>query len=77
MGLDEHQLDQAAALEQRTRDAGIDAARRAGREPQLRDGTGRIVCKGCGEPLTPARLAAHPGACRCVECQNLHEKWGV
>ena len=31
---------------------------------------GRVVCLDCGEPIPAGRLAAVPGACRCVECQK-------
>ncbi len=29
-----------------------------------------VHCIDCGEPISPARLAAQPGAVRCIECQR-------
>ena len=34
-------------------------------------------CEGCSEPIDARRLAALPGAIRCVECQQRWEKHGV
>lgn len=31
------------------------------------------VCDTCQEPIDTARLEAVIGACRCLECQELHE----
>lgn len=31
-------------------------------------------CRDCVEPLSRERIAAHPNAARCVECQTFHEK---
>lgn len=44
---------------------------RAARAPAA---TGDGFCPDCGEPIPPARLAAQPGAVRCVECQALAER---
>jgi len=74
--LDEHQLEQAAAHEQRTRDASVAAVRQRPREAQVFDDAGRVVCRGCDEPLDAARLDALPSATRCVDCQDRHERWG-
>lgn len=34
------------------------------------DPEGHIVCRDCDEPIPPARLAAHPHALRCIDCQE-------
>jgi phage/conjugal plasmid C-4 type zinc finger TraR family protein len=38
--------------------------------PQVRGPAGP-VCRECGAEIPAGRLAAVPGACRCVECQGL------
>ena len=42
--------------------------------PVATDAQGARICRDCGDPLTPARLHAQPGAVRCVECQADHER---
>ena len=39
------------------------------REEQLVVG-GKVFCLGCGEAIPAERLAAMPGAARCVDCQR-------
>ncbi len=61
---DSAQLDSSVYLA-----AALAAVRGPGaREAQL-VAAGRVVCLACGDPIPPARLAAVPGACRCVGCQ--------
>lgn len=40
----------------------------AGRPPQS------TLCRDCGEEIESARLDANPGADRCVDCQDNHER---
>lgn len=75
--MDERDFEIAAAQEQHERERAIAAARRRPAARQERDGTGRIVCRGCGLPLSPERLAAKPDAARCVECEALFERTGL
>lgn len=35
---------------------------------------GVVVCGDCDEPLDTDRLAARPGAVRCLTCQEAHER---
>lgn len=66
-------IDRAQQREQLDRDAAMRAARQQEHErPLLIDG--KACCRGCGEPIPLARLRARPGACRCIECQELHER---
>jgi len=74
--MDERQFEQAARNEQQERERAIVAARARPDEKALRDATGRIVCRGCHEPIDRARLQALPEAVRCVPCEELHQKWG-
>jgi DnaK suppressor protein len=43
-------------------------------EPQLKalDSSGNeiVICRECGDPLSPARLAAYPRATYCVPCKQ-------
>ncbi|MFM4731876.1 TraR/DksA C4-type zinc finger protein [Aeromonas salmonicida] len=32
------------------------------------------ICCDCDDAIPPSRLAAAPGAERCIECQNLYER---
>lgn len=67
--------DKAADLEARHRDAALAAWREKARDPAgPRLENGRRLCLGCGEPLSPRRLRALPGAVRCVECQADEER---
>lgn len=63
--------DRASVLEQALHETAL-AAHRAARcaEPAAPDGR----CIGCGDPIPPERLAARPGAARCVECQEREER---
>lgn len=36
---------------------------------------GSDFCISCGEMIPPARRVANPFACRCVDCQNDHDRW--
>lgn len=75
--MDERDFEQAAHVEQMERERAIAAARHRPAACQERDGTGRIVCRGCGLPLSPERLEAKPDAARCVECEALFERTGM
>jgi RNA polymerase-binding protein DksA len=55
-----------------TRDLGEFRALDAARE-RLRDGS-YGVCADCGSDIGFARLKAFPGAMRCIQCQERHEK---
>ena len=37
-------------------------------------GSGNGICHACGAEIEPARLAAVPGAVRCIGCQTRHER---
>lgn len=37
-------------------------------------GAGTANCIDCREPIEPARRAALPSACRCVDCQSMRER---
>jgi len=60
--------DQAQAAETVHRQAALASARARNESQILEDG--RVVCRDCGESIPAARLAACPGACRCVACQE-------
>lgn len=60
-------IDRAQDLEQRQRATAL-----ARRRPVPAAGGG--TCVMCGEPIAQERLAALPGAARCVECQNSMER---
>ncbi|GAB6037645.1 hypothetical protein JCM15519_38620 [Fundidesulfovibrio butyratiphilus] len=49
------------------------AGQAAPRQSQ-RTRAGRVVCLDCGEPIPAGRLAAVPGACRCVGCQTEYDE---
>lgn len=63
------QLDEAQALEERERDAGID------RVVARLNGTGALYCASCGDEIDPARRAVMPSATRCTDCQDRRERW--
>lgn len=65
--------DEAQAMEAAHLAAALAARPGLRAEAQERDRNGRVVCLDCGEPIPPARLAAVPDACRCVECQRAGE----
>lgn len=71
--MDESVYEGAQALTERLRQAGIEEARRASTERPLVV-NGQRLCRGCEEPLSPARLNANPNAVRCVECQTDHDR---
>ena len=68
--VDRAQRDEGAYLA-----AALSSMRSAPDEEQLVE-NGRVVCRDCGEPIPAARLAACPGACRCVVCQEAAEASG-
>lgn len=63
--------DQAGVMELRERQAGI--GRIQARVAPL-GSVVRLTCLGCHEPLEAERLAARPGAVRCVDCEELAER---
>ena len=56
------------------RRAALERHENRGSELQMRNATGRIVCRECGKPIPGARLEALPGAARCIACQTEHEE---
>lgn len=68
------QLDKAQILEEADREHGIDAVLHRSVEEQARDAAGVIRCLDCDAAIDAERLAVLPTACRCVECQQIHEK---
>lgn len=34
---------------------------------------GKRICIDCDEPIPAARLAVHPSAVRCIECEEINE----
>lgn len=38
-------------------------------------GHGQAVCADCGEPIPAARRQAFPAAIRCIECQEIFERF--
>lgn len=62
-------------LPERDRAAGVERVRQrlAAREQQeIVDGI--VVCRDCGDPIDPRRLARLPNAARCTECQGYVER---
>ena len=70
--LTERQYELAAKLAEDERDVALETLRRRMRAdaPGSPDG----ACQDCGEDIGQARLAARPGAARCIDCQVVHEK---
>jgi phage/conjugal plasmid C-4 type zinc finger TraR family protein len=69
------ECDVAAELQQMDREGGLRVALRAAHhreQPLVIDG--ERCCLDCEEPIEPERLAANPGAVRCVGCQHKHER---
>lgn len=64
-------LDRAAAATAALVDAAEAAARAAA--GRLHAPSGLRDCLDCGGPIGPQRLAAVPGAVRCVRCAQIHE----
>ncbi len=71
------ECDVAAELQQQDREGALRAALKVAhrREAVLVIG-GRRCCLTCREPIESERLAAIPGAARCVVCQRRHERRG-
>ena len=71
------ECDMAAELQQQDREGALRVALRAAhsREAPLVI-AGERCCLDCEEPIEPERLAANPGAARCVFCQRKHERRG-
>jgi phage/conjugal plasmid C-4 type zinc finger TraR family protein len=71
------ECDVAAELQQQDREGGL---RVALRQAHKKEGAllieGERCCLGCKEPIEPERLAANPGAARCIFCQQKHERRG-
>lgn len=66
-------VDRAQELEQAERDEALAARAAVAAETPALHG-GRRVCLDCDDPLSRARLRAHPHAVRCVECQARAER---
>lgn len=62
------EIDRAARLAERFREAGIARVRRR------LDVQGPDECEDCGVLITPQRRIAMPSATRCVDCQGAHER---
>jgi len=61
-------IDQAQLVEQRAREVSLRAIQRqaaAQGHPRL-----TRVCLACADPIEPERIAACPGASRCIDCQR-------
>ncbi|MEA4836893.1 MAG: TraR/DksA C4-type zinc finger protein [Rhodospirillaceae bacterium] len=65
-------IDAAQAREQDRRDAALHRFRDARAAAQHDAANG--ICADCGAPIAPARLAAHPRAARCLNCQAALER---
>jgi RNA polymerase-binding transcription factor DksA len=65
--LHDEELDETTQIFLEEEERRIAEARRA-----LEDGSYGI-CKGCGRPIPPERLAAVPEAVRCLDCQRHFE----
>jgi len=69
--------DYAKINEQRDRDRALARALTRAEQPaQQIDETGQVICLDCGDPISPARLAARPDAARCTDCKTALEKRG-
>lgn len=66
-------LDHAKDLEMRQRQVALDKALQSN-EPEQWIEDGRVLCIACGVEITQARLAAKPGAARCIHCQRIEEQ---
>lgn len=66
-------LDRAQFVEERERAASVALVRSSAR--QLDTPAGSAVCRGCADLIEPERLAACPGAQRCLVCQEAAEKF--
>lgn len=65
-------IDRAQEVEQRSRDISLRAVQRVARvlaRPRL-----SRICEDCPDPIEPQRLAACPGARRCIDCQERSER---
>jgi RNA polymerase-binding transcription factor DksA len=69
--MDESHFERAQEYAHREREAGIAAAQAAQKEKPLMI-EGFECCRDCAEVIPRARLAT--GACRCIECQETHER---
>lgn len=52
----------------------IDAVVHRPHEEQMIDGD-QVLCTECWSPIPQARLEAVPGASRCVNCQDINERY--
>lgn len=70
--LTEQQYELAAKFADDERAVALEALRKRMQDdaPGSPDG----ACQDCGEDIGQARLAARPGAARCIDCQVIHEK---
>jgi len=61
--------DRAKIIEQREREAAIEAALSKVMQAPQHDRHGRRICLDCGDPIPMERLYAWPHAVRCVTCK--------
>lgn len=59
-------IDRAQAAEERDRQVALDEHAYRTNQPDRRTET---TCIDCEEEIDPRRLAAHPTAMRCIDCQ--------
>lgn len=64
-------LDEAQEIEEAEREASIRRVRTCHVVPLPK---GDTACRGCGDDIEAERLAAHPGARLCLECQEARER---
>ncbi len=66
-------IDQAQGFEQMRRDIALHQVLSNSETRQNRVGE-LVYCLDCDAEIPEERLEARPHACRCIECQELHEK---
>lgn len=65
-------IDDAQRFEEMRRDIALRAALKTERRADVVFSV--LVCLDCDEPIDDERLAARPGAVRCITCQEDHER---
>jgi phage/conjugal plasmid C-4 type zinc finger TraR family protein len=66
-------IDRAQEVEQRARDVSLRSVQRVA--AALGQPRTSPLCEDCPDPIEPERLAACPGATRCIVCQERHERF--